>query len=273
MRALRPNLYPYGRELRKWMLGQEWWVPVFSAGNVPFTNPYTEDVAVLTAAYMRVTNDGAFWAETSTPSNWVSSEISRIRLYSEFILYTVRLSEALVKQLLFCTDFEARSYRRDPIGSLLFKDCKACRKEGKPHSTSLLGSLAHRYGFCAGYGNCLDIDLPKLASSRNRLVAHSETWQLRQIDVATSKADLHRESIETGETFIHMLEHIGAIETAMLRELTSHIVAGTPVEHFGAASIFQLKHAYGRRYFSRSAGTPAKPHGKRTSDRNGDSSG
>ena len=215
------------------MLRNDWCLPVYPCDEVPFTNPYTEDASVLTASFMRVTNEGAEWVNGGELVNWVSAEIQRIRLFSEFILYAARLSEALIKQLLFCTDFDLRSYRRDAIGNLLLKDCKPCRKAGDPHSTSLLGSVAHRYNLCAGYGNCLDNDLPKLASMRNRLVAHSETWQLRRVHVAVAMADLRQQTIETGETFIHMLEHIGGIENAMLAELNLHVRAQTPVEHFG----------------------------------------
>lgn len=233
MLPTRPNFYPYGRELRRWMLGQDWTIPVFPADEAPFTNPYTEDASVLVAAYMRVTNDGAAWTDERGEINWVSAELRRVRLYSEFVLYTVRVCEALTKQLLFCSDLDPKSYRRDSMGQMLVKDCKACRKKKDPHSVSLLGSLAHRYGRCGAYDNCLDRDLRLLTSLRNQLVAHSETWQLRRVKVATARKDLRQESLATGETLLHMLLHIGEIETAMWEEVSLHIRSGTPVELHG----------------------------------------
>jgi hypothetical protein len=111
-KGIRPNFYPYGRELRRWMLRQNWTIPAFPAGKAPFTNPYTEDAAVLVSLYMQVTNSGALWADEIDPMPWISAELQRVRLYSEFVLYTVRVCEALIKQLLFCTDLIPKSYRR-----------------------------------------------------------------------------------------------------------------------------------------------------------------
>jgi hypothetical protein len=157
------------------------------------------------------------------PLSWVTAEVHRVRYYSEFVLYTTRLIEGLVKQLLFCTDFELKDYRGAALGELLLRDCKPCRKAEKPHGVSLLGSLAHHYRLCAGYDNCLEVDLPKLNRLRNTLAAHSGIWHLEHVDAATSRKYLHDASIETGELFLHMLQHIGAIEEAMIAEISGHI--------------------------------------------------
>jgi hypothetical protein len=118
-------------------------------------------------------------------------------------------------------------------GRCYFKDCKACRRKDDPHSVSLLGSLAHRYARCVAYENCLEKDLRVLGSLRNKLVAHSETWQLRHVLASVARADLRHESLATGETLLHMLLHIAEIEDAMWTEVSGHIRNETPVEYHG----------------------------------------
>jgi hypothetical protein len=224
MLPVRPNMYAFGAELRKWMRGEPYATPALPSREGVFTNPYTEDASVLTAAYMRATNDGGDWGLHDRSSmTWVSGEIRRIRLYTEFVLYTVRLTEALVKQLLFCTNFQPKSYAPLSLGELLFVDCKACRRAKNPHMTSFLGSLAHHYRLCRGYDNCLDKDLPLLNRLRNKLAAHAGTWEIRYVPTSHSRKQLVADSLETGKAFVHMLEHIGEIELAMRDDIFAHM--------------------------------------------------
>ncbi len=224
MKPLSVNFFPFGTQLRHWMLQERWELPVLTAENSAFSNPHTADASVLIAAYMRLTNESAEWALEGRVTNSLTAELRRIRFLSEFVLYTVRISEVLIKQLLFCSDFEPRDFERAALGRLLAQDCRACRKAKKEtHQVSLLGSLAHRYGLCAGYNNCIEKDLPRLNHLRSKLTAHSRTWEVRLRTPEEARVQLHDETIEIGELFLHMLRHIGDIELAMRHEILGSI--------------------------------------------------
>ena len=226
-RPIRVNFYPYAHELRRWIIREPWILPVV-VDEAAYSNPYSRSAAALIAMFRDSLNEGALWSEGGQGIREGYSEVVRVRYYSELVLTGVRIIECLTKQLLFCTALEPKEYRRATLGKLLRVDCKRCRGEGTPHSISLLGSLAHMYQLCAGYNNCLEKDLPRLGEMRNQFVAHSETWKLEIIPERASRERLRRDSIDTGETFLHMLEHVSEIEMAMRQELNDWIISVSP---------------------------------------------
>ena len=225
-RAVRPNFYPFGTELRKWMLQEKSNMPVFVPDDGWYTNPYTHQASVLALAYREITNDA--FDETVADVHPYAAEIRRIRLFSEFILYTARLCEALIKQLLFATDFPESSYRGAALGALVTQDCAGCRpSKEKRHRLSLLGSLAHKYRLCVGYEKCLQQLVPMVNQLRDSQAAHSGVEPFLETTPADSRERLRVQSDKLGHDFLHMLEHIGEIERNMWKNMNEQI-SGRP---------------------------------------------
>ncbi len=221
---IRANFYPFGTEMRKWMLRQPNDLPVLSSAHNLFSNPYTYNASVLAYAYQFVINDGASFHKSSVPLNAYVAEIKCLRLYGENVLYTARLCEALIKQLLFCTDFSEQEYRTAALGALLSKTCSGClSSKKKRHKLSLLGSLAHRYPLCHKYENCLEKHLPLVNKQRNLEAAHSGTADFNPKDADSVRNRFEKEMSDIGEDFIHMLQHISEIEEKMIAELSSFV--------------------------------------------------
>jgi hypothetical protein len=175
-----------------------------------------------------VENDcGLFARDTQVDLTDVAeAEVRRIRLFSEFVLYGTRICEALIKQLLYCTGFDERIYRRAALGALLAQPCDACRRtRNERHRYSLLGSLAHRYGLCGPYDECLDVDLAKFNTLRNVTAAHASVAEIRAKTSAESRAISGAEVVDAGSTLLHMLLHISQIELRLWEELVAKIVA------------------------------------------------
>jgi hypothetical protein len=229
-RPVGPNFYPLGTELRNWMLRQGN-LRYFSAKDklLPhaFTNPYTYDGSVLAITYAQVINDSADFVKATEPLDPLEAEIRRIRLYTENVLYTARLSEAFIKQLLFCTTFDEGDYRGSALGSLLSRDCSGCRSsKDKRHKISLLGSLAHRYHLCHAYEGCLNEHM-KIANRRRDIeAAHSGIAKFTPKAISAVRKQLGKDLSKIGDDFVHMLQHIGDIESRMLAELNPMIAAG-----------------------------------------------
>lgn len=195
------------------------------------TNPYTYDASVLAVAFMSVVNESDAFAKNTEPLDGLDAEIKRIRLYTENVLYTVRLCEALIKQLLFCTSLPEADYHRSALGSLLSKQCSVCRSsKEKRHKISLLGSLAHRYGLCRTYDLCLDQHLRLANRLRNTEAAHSGVTKFLPREASVVRSELGEQLNNVGNDFIHMLLHISEIEGRMLKELMSE------AERFGSRS-------------------------------------
>jgi hypothetical protein len=223
-RAVRPNFYAFGTELRKWMLRKECDLPVFQKGDGWYTNPYTIDTSVLALAYREITND--VFTDAPAEMHPHAAEIRRVRLYSEFVLYTARLCEAMGKQLLFATDFPEAIYRGSALGALVTQDCAGCRpSKEKRHRLSLLGSLAHKYGLCVGYEKCLEELLPMVNKLRDSQAAHSGVEPFHASTATDSHARLKKQADELGHEFLHMLEHVGEIEQKMWEDLMSRITS------------------------------------------------
>jgi len=230
-RPVRPNFYPLGTTLRNWMLrkGNLWY---FTSKDklLPhaLTNPYTYDGSILSVTYGQVINDSVAFA---TDTEWMDStqaEIKRIRLYTENVAHVARLCEAFIKQLLFCTDFVEGNYRGSALGSLLSKNCSACQSvKEKRHKISMLGSLAHRYGFCGPYEHCLNEHMKIVNRRRDIEAAHSAVTEFRIQTPQEARNQLDEDLTKLGEELIHMLEHISDIERKMAAELNSLISAQT----------------------------------------------
>jgi hypothetical protein len=228
---VRPNFYRFATELRKWLQKESSILPILLPGNLAFYNPYSRPASILIRAFQRVEWDcGTFARDPSVDLlDFAEAEVRRIRLFSEFVLYATRICEALIKQLLYCTGFEQKLYRRAALGALLAQPCDGCRRErNEKHSYSLLGSLAHRYALCGAYDECLDVDLAKFNTLRNLTAAHASVADIRAASSVEARQISKSEVVEAGSTFLHMLRHISQIELRMWDELVSKIVTYTP---------------------------------------------
>jgi hypothetical protein len=222
-RPIGINFHPLASELRSWLLRQGN-LRMLSSKDNHFTNPYTYDASVLAAAFAAIVNDCADFGKSTEAIAPFDAEIKCIRLYTEYVLYMARLSEAFIKQLLFCTSFDDGNYRGSALGSLLSKDCRGCQSsKDKRHKVSLLGSLAHRYGLCHSYEGCLNDHMKIVNRRRDVEAAHSGVTKFVQKFAGKSVFEMReqfdKELIEMGNDFVHMLRHIGEIEVEMLNEL------------------------------------------------------
>ncbi|MGC2238983.1 MAG: hypothetical protein WA584_22710 [Pyrinomonadaceae bacterium] len=223
-RPIRVNFYPFATELRNWLLRQPADLRLFSSDENSFSNPYTKSASVLVKVYTVIINDCAYFTESSELINSYEAETKRIRLYNELVLYTARLCEVLIKQLLFCTTFAEKDYKNAALGSLLSRECSGCRNsKSKRHKLSFLGSLFHRYYLCHAYEGCLNEHLSIAKRRRDTEAAHSGTTDFVPKPISEVRNQLGKELIEIGEDFIHMLRHISEVEKKMSEELFSLI--------------------------------------------------
>ena len=236
-RPVVPNFCPLATELRNWMLRKGKLRFLSSEDkSLPhaYTNPYTYDGSILSITYAQIIIDSAAFADGIESLDSTEGEIRRIRLYTENVLYTARLCEAFIKQLLFCTTLPEADYRGSALGSLLSKDCSGCRSsKQKQHKISLLGSLAHRYHLCHAYEKCLNEHMKIVNRRRDIEAAHSGVTKFSAKATSTARKQLGQDLSKIGEEFIHMLQHISDIENKMLAELNRMITAealrGCPV--------------------------------------------
>jgi len=203
-------------------------VSVFSFDDNWFTNSYTYDASVLVVAFASIVNDCHAFANSTEPLDSLEAEIRCVRLYTENVLYTARLCEAFIKQLLFCSSFPEEDYHGSALGSLLSKDCNSCRpNKEKRHKISLLGSLAHRYHLCHSYELCLNEHVKIVNRRRDIEAAHSGVTKLAQKFVRKPVSEIRKkfekECLDLGNSFIHMLHHISDLEDKMLAELNHFI--------------------------------------------------
>ncbi len=231
-RAIRPNFYPLATDLRNWMLqkGRLTFSTKNSDSPQPYTNPYTNDGSILSISYAQVINHSVSFSESTETIDATEAEITRIRLYTEHVLYSARICEAFIKQLLFCTGFPESYYRGAALGSLLSQNCNACRKpHNKPHRISLLGSLAHRYRLCLFYEGCLSENV-RIANRRRDLeAAHSGITEFNPTTASKARDQLRIDTNKILTDLVHMLEHLGDIEEKMLLELHMMITDATDV--------------------------------------------
>lgn len=101
------NILPLAGEMRAWMQ-QAGYLPLMPASEPhasgKFTNPYTASGVTLRLLMSRIINSSHEYATAATPDHdKVDAEIERVRQYNEILIYSARLCEATIKQLLFCT--------------------------------------------------------------------------------------------------------------------------------------------------------------------------
>jgi hypothetical protein len=219
-KPLRLNFRPIASTLRKWLLNQG---VLFRSTSDElkeiYTNPYTNSGWVLALTFSEIVNESAAVSKSFTTDSG-DIELKRIRLYNELVLYSARICECLIKQLLFCSDFPEDLYKNSALGGLLTMDCRGCMKQHKrKHKLSLLGSLAHRYQLCAPYEHCVEQHMKLVNRRRNVEAAHSDSIDFNPTTVGASQARLDAELTEIGENLIHMLQHIADIELKMWEEL------------------------------------------------------
>jgi hypothetical protein len=197
---------------------------LFVEGQDKYTNKYTYDASVLISIFQLIITDSAEFIQGAWPNNHYETEIKRIRLYSENVLYTARICEVLIKQLLFCTDFLENQYKGAALGALLSKDCTGCKSvREKRHKLSLLGSLAHHYELCGAYEHCLNEHISIVNKRRDLEAAHTGVCAFALKTPQEARSQYDKEMSDIGEELLHMLQHISQIETRMMNELSSYL--------------------------------------------------
>jgi hypothetical protein len=226
-KPVRTNFYPLASDLRSWLLRQgklRFSTTQDSKSPGYFTNPYTHAGALLSITFAQVVNDSVVFFEAEDSMDSVDAELKRIRLYSEHVLYSARICECFIKQLLFCTTFRESDYQRAALGALLSKECSGCRESNrKRHRVSYLGSLAHRYNLCHIYEGCLADHMAIVNRRRNVETAHSGVMEFNPTNADEARRKLRDEGTEAGEDLIHMLQHIADMEEKMLLE-SHHLI-------------------------------------------------
>lgn len=219
------NFIPLARDMRAWMMrrGQ---LPIASTTDQGskggYTNPYTFSGVALTLILARVVNAWHEYITAETPeSNAIDAEIERLRLYNEVVLYSARICEVAIKQLLYCTQVPESRYERKALGELLESRCPDCRKENgkKPHMVSLAASLAHPFHLCLEFEHCAMDHMALVNKLRNSQAAHSGIQTLNIRTVEESKGDLYKDGQDVLKGFLHMLSHLANLEDRMLDDL------------------------------------------------------
>lgn len=234
-RAICINFLPLATEFRRWLLreGQFSVLAEEHKGSLAsLTNPYSYHASALAAILARCIKASHDFATGTEPMENMEADIERIRIYNEQVLYTARLCEAMIKQLLYCTQIPNAYYKKAALGALLSSECQMCKKSDKPHKISMLGSLAHRYGLCIAFDQCLLEHLKIVNRRRNVEAAHSDTQGVRLRPSAESRAQLARDSIDVGNELVHMLQHVSDLEIRMMEELRSRMGGGSAVRTF-----------------------------------------
>ncbi|MFZ2209837.1 MAG: hypothetical protein WAV22_14315 [Porticoccaceae bacterium] len=220
------NLLPLASEMRAWML-QRGQLSLMPAPEPPtsggFTNPYTASGVTLQLLMSRIINASHEYATTQTSDhNEVDAELERVRLYNEVLMYSARLCEVAIKQLLYCTQIPESRYKRMALGALLESPCPTCkRKSGKePHLVSLVGTLAHPFHLCLEFEHCAMDHMDLVNRLRNSEAAHAGVQDLNIRSVEASKSQLMQDSQEALNGFVHMLLHLEDLERRMLVDLS-----------------------------------------------------
>jgi hypothetical protein len=219
------NFLPLAQQMRAW-LQQRGQLHVASTADQKaeggYTNPYTFNGVALSLIMGRVVNSFYDYINGQTSDHdEVDAEIERLRLYNEVVLYSVRICEASIKQLLYCTQVPESRYKLMALGGLLESPCPSCRKQNgrKPHQVSLVGSLAHPFHLCLEFEHCA-MDHMNLANRlRNSEAAHAGIQTLNITSVADSKAQLRKDCDEVLTGFLHLLSHVEKLEQSMLDNL------------------------------------------------------
>lgn len=219
------NILPIATDMRAWMLrrGQLSLMRVHEATKRGgYTNPYTKSGVTLSLLMGRVINCSHTYAhEAESTHDEVDAEIERLRLYNEMLLYSARLCEVAVKQLLYCTQVPESRYRRMTLGQLLESPCPTCKRaNGKePHLVSMVGTLAHPYHLCLEFEHCAMDHMDLVNKLRNSQATHSGVQELNIRTTDISRSQLLEESTDILNGFVHMLSHVEDLEQRMLQDL------------------------------------------------------
>lgn len=222
------NLVPLAGEMRAWMQ-QRGNLALMPAPSFPwcggFTNPYTTSGVTLQLLMGRIINAIHEYVHvtTSTPNhNEIDAEVERVRLYNEVLMYSARLCEVTIKQLLYCTQIPESRFGRMALGALLESPCPDCKRhQGRtPHLVSFVGTLAHPFHLCLEFEHCAMDHMDLVNRLRNSEAAHSGIQPLNIRSVKASKLQLMQDSQEVLEGFVHMLSHIEDLERNILADLS-----------------------------------------------------
>lgn len=218
------NMLPLASEMSEWLRQKRNGLSACFEGDrqglMAATNPYTYQTSTIGLLLADVINEAWEFANQTGEIHEVQAEVQRLRLSNELALYSARYCEATIKQMLYCTQVPRRLYKRAGLGQLLAMDCVDCRRAERPHhDVSLLGALAHQYFLCFEFDRCIVDHLPLVAKRRNLEAAHAESPLLDPKGTAQSRSCLHKVLNEIGDSLVHMMGHIGKIESRMIDEL------------------------------------------------------
>ena len=220
---VRPNIHPVASELHDW-LDQEGFIRFFpkETKQMPgsFDNPHTYDSAMLGRILVAVFNETHEVATRDVKADEHEIEIRRIRLTGELLLYAARFCEAVLKQLLYCTDFPFKSYRDASIGNLLSTECRRCTANGQEkHMISLVASVGCKYGLCREIDGCLIPYLRQLNRDRAQFASHSSIELISGQSSDEARSALIDMVYRIGTELKHALKHIMAIEKAVFSDI------------------------------------------------------
>ncbi len=218
-RPLRPNLYPFARQLHATLTRKPPADPAVWWELYRLTNPYSRRGFALAHSCILVLEDAWTFALAKDAIPPELAEVRRVQLLSECVVVSVQATEVLVRQLLFCTNFQEPGYRWLTLDQLVKKRCLGCRHVGTAHFLSFVGSLAHRYGACVPLEACLEEDLVRQAAHPRRAGAQVLVDSFRPITAEKSRAHLQTQLRAFHKKFVHVLEHLTAVEGMMLEEL------------------------------------------------------
>lgn len=220
------NILPLATEMRAWLMQK---------GNLAlpperemeakggYSNPYTFNGVTLSLILSRVVNTWHDYINSKSINNdEVETEIERLRIYNEVVLYAARFCEVVIKQLLHCTQVPEKQFKRMALGELLESSCPSCKKMNgnKPHSVSMVGTLAHPFHLCLEFEHCAMDHMALVNTLRNTQAAHSDIQMLEIRTVAESKAQLANDCEVVLSRFVHMLSHLENLEQCILNDLT-----------------------------------------------------
>ncbi len=168
-------------------------------------------------------------------------ETRRLRLYNELVMQSARFCEAVIKQMLYCTNVPHRLYKNWSLGQLMSADCKDCRKDGRPHAYSLLGALACQYYQCRVFEACGFDHLALVNRRRNAEAAHASQAGMNIRTAIDSRADLAAALTGVSNDLEHMARHIGDVEQAMIREIKLLLASLPGMPPFEAFSCHPVK--------------------------------
>ncbi len=219
------NLVPFATEMQKWMQqsgqitvlvkqhrGKRW----------AATNPYSYSGSAIALMLSQTINACFHYTKSESPaSDPLDAEATRIRLFNELLLYSARFCEAVIKQLLFCTQVPPKRYARATLGQLLESPCPSCKREsgGTPHMVSWVGTLACPFHLCHEFDHCAMDHMDLVNDLRNSRAAHSESEDLHPRTVRESQHQLQLDATKVLGGVVHLLTHLEKLESRMLDDI------------------------------------------------------